>query len=290
MILSAIIALSQLIDTYIRWLAFRDRLQPEQNNKLWCEYVLWAIASIFFYDFLFGMVGINAASYKSVVMPGWLPYFLISLNYSRLIHQIFILGMEIIMSLIQHTLSMILVLENFAGKSISELIILEAVSYLLLFLIFIPLSRKYFMNLLSSGEIFELRPIGLYLAIFPLVIVSGHLIRLADGVLIHSWEERLSRIYLPLLFLFFYRYILDSTKKYLEKRWLKRNKTRLEEQLKTLIKYNDIMEENYQQITVMRHDLRHNYSIILSLLEDNDAEAALKHIKRQKKLLELENK
>ena len=56
------------------------------------------------------------------------------------------------------------------------------------------------------------------------------------------------------------------------------------------MKYNDVMESNYRQITVMRHDLRHNYNIILSLLENNDVEAALKHIERQKMILESKNK
>ena len=290
MLLSSIISLSQLVDTYVRWLAFGNRLKPGQNRELWIEYALWALASVFFYSLLFEMLGINAASYKFVLMLGWLPYFLISLNHSRLIHQIFILGMGIIMSLIQHTFTAIIILENFNWKSHSELITLEATVYLALFLIFLPLVRRYFMNLLSSGEIFDFRPIGLYLAIFPVVIVSGHLIRLADGVLVHSMEERLSRIYLPLLFLFLYRHILDSTKKYLEKRRLERNKVNLEAQLKVLMKYNDVMESNYRQITVMRHDLRHNYNIILSLLENNDVEAALKHIERQKIMLGLENK
>lgn len=288
MFLSYVITISQLFETYIRWLAFRKLLQPEQNRELWKIYSLWALAAMFLYVFLFQMLGINAATYKAVVMLGWLPYFLISLMHSRLIHQVFILSMGIITSLIQHTIGAIIILKIFTDKSESEMILMESVIYLVLFAIFLPLLHKYFTKLLANGEIFDIRPIGLYLAIFPLIIVSGHLIRLADGVLIHSWAERLSRIYLPFVFLFFYRHILNSTNRYIEKRRLSRNKLRLETQLKGLVKYNNAMEESHRQISVMRHDLRHNYNIILSMLENNDVEAALEHIRRQKIRLEQE--
>lgn len=288
MFLSYVIITSQLFETYIRWLAFRKLLQPEQNREVWKIYSLWALAALFLYIFLFQMLGINAATYKAVLMLGWLPYFLISLMHSRLIHQVFILSMGVITSLIQHTISAIIILKVFTDKSESEIIFMEALMYLALFAIFLPLSHKYFTKLLANGEIFDIRPIGLYLAIFPLIIVSGNLIRLADGVLIHSWAERLSRIYLPFIFLFFYSHILNSTNRYIEKRRLSRNKLRLETQLKGLVKYNNAMEESQRQISVMRHDLRHNYNIILSMLENNDVEAALEHIKRQKIRLEQE--
>ena len=289
MTLSFLIVVAQLIDAYIRWLAFTKRLSDEQNRSLWSAFAIWAFVSLILYNFLFELAGVNAATYKFILMAGWLPCFLISLRMSSFIEQIFILGMGAILSLVQHTIVAIIILTKFKFQTDLELILTEATGYLLLFVIFLPLVRKYFMKLLPSVEILELRPIGMYIALFPLVIVSGHLIRLADSVLVHSFEERLSRIYLPLTFLFLYRYILNATKKYYQKLRAEQNKRRLEEQLTSLKSYNDLIVANQTRISVMRHDLRHNYNIISMMLAEGKINAALEHITAQKNKLEREN-
>lgn len=289
MMLPLLIVVAQLIDTYIRWLAFSKRLSDEQNHKLWLAFLSWAFVSFIAYNFLFALAGVNAATYKFVLMAGWLPYFLISLRVSSFTQQIFIIGMGAILSLVQHTTVAIIILAKFKFQTDAELILTEATGYLLLFVIFLPLVRKYFMKLLPSVEILELRPIGMYIAMFPLVIVSGHLIRLADGVLVHSFEERLSRIYLPLVFLFLYRYVLNATKKYYEKLRAEQNKRRLEEQLTNVKSYNDLIVANQTGISVMRHDLRHNYNLISMMLAEGKINAALEHINAQKNKLEREN-
>ena len=119
----------------------------------------------------------------------------------------------------------------------------------------------------------------------PLIISSAHLIRLADGVFVHSLAERLSRIYLPLVFFFMYRYISSAAKNFYELQRLERNKTRLEEQLTALKNYDSLMEANRKKISVMRHDLRHNYNIINTLLEAGDNAKALEHVRKQEESL-----
>lgn len=286
MFLPILIALGQLVDTYIRWLAFSKLELPQLKLKIFAYSAIWSVASIFLYKILFESFGINAATYKAILMLGWLPYFLICLKQvNGLLQHIFVLGMGVICSLIQHTIVAIIILKLLGDKSAEEIILAEAAGYLLLFVIFLPICGRYFINLLPSREFFDLKPIGIYIAILPLIISSSHIIRIADGVLVHSDLERLSRIYLPLVFFFFYRYILNAAKNFYDLQKLERNKQRLEDRLMVLKEYNALAEENQKKISVIRHDLRHNYNLIYTLLESGDIEAAREHIRKQKEWL-----
>ena len=281
-----LIALGQLFDTYLRWLPFSKHESEKSKRKIFFCAACWCVVSIFLYKIFFANFGVNAATYKSVLMVGWFPYFLITLNFSgwKFLQHIFVLGMAAIIALTQHTVTAIIILPNFSGDF--ELIFHEAAIYLLLFLISFPLLKNFFVKLLPSREFFDLRPQGIYIAALPLITVSTHIIRLADGVLVHSSAERLSRLYLPLVFFFFYRYILSATKNFYDMRRLKRNKILLEEKLLELKAYNEWIQENQTQISVMRHDLRHSYNIIHILLENGEVDRALEHIRAQKNLLE----
>ena len=286
MLLPILIALGQLVDAYIRWLAFSKLELPQLKLKIFAYSAIWSVASIFLYKILFDSFGINGATYKAIVMLGWLPYFLICLKkIPGLPQNIFVLGMATICSLVQHTISSAISLKLWEGKIAYELLLNEAAGYLLLFVIFLPICGRYFINLLPSREFFDLKPIGIYIAILPLIISSSHIIRIADGALFHSDLERLSRIYLPLVFFFFYRYILNAAKNFYDLQKLERNKQLLEDRLMTLKEYNALAEENQKKISVIRHDLRHNYNLIYTLLESGDIEAAREHIRKQKEWL-----
>ena len=65
-----------------------------------------------------------------------------------------------------------------------------------------------------------------------------------------------------------------------------RNYQRLEQQLISLKDYNLLMQENQDKIAIMRHDLRHHYRLIYSLLENDAVDEAMKHIETQEKLLD----
>jgi len=288
LILTALIVTAQLIDTYVRRLAFARSISSDVKRQLWLAWFAWSVASFQLYDFIFAEFGVNAATYKPILMLGWLPYFLISWKFIpwSLPSHVFVFGMAAICALVQHTVATSIVLLNFRGLSDANIIIAEATGYLLLYIICLPLYGKYFVKFLPNREFFDMRPIGIYIAVMPLVIISGHLLRIADDILVHSWAERLSRMYLPIVFFFFYRYILSAAKSFYDLQRLEQNKIRLKEQLDALKEYNDDVRENQKFISVMRHDLRHSYNLIYAMLESGNVEKAREHIAAQKVLLE----
>lgn len=247
--LSILIVTAQLTDSYIRWLAFSSKVSCEVKRRLWVTYFIWGVASFFVYNWIFSVFSISAATYKAILMLGWLPYFIIGTRFIPLgmSQHVFVLGMAMICAVVQHTVCAIIILNSFVLKTDSEIILFEAAVYLLLFALFLPICGRCFVKLLPSREFFNQRTIGIYIAVFPLIIVSGHLIRLADGVLVHSLAERISRIYLPVAFFFFYRYIVLSTNNFYAIQQIKRNQERLEAQLFALKEYNALIRENQKK-------------------------------------------
>lgn len=286
--IATLIVLAQLLDAYIRFLAFSDKISAAVRPKLFATSVIWGFFSLALYNLVFFYCGINATTYKAILMLGWLPYFCICKHFIPfgLNQHVFVLGMGAICSLSQHTLSAIVIVSYLSGQSDKEIILLDAAGYLLLFAIFLPIFGQYFRNMLPSREFFDLRPQGIYIALLPHIIIAAPLIQLADNVLVHSWAERLSRIYLPLVFFFFYRYILRAAENFYDLQRLKRNKKRLESQLSALKEYNFLTQESQRQVSIMRHDLRHSYNLIYAMLESGNVSKAREHIITQKFLLE----
>lgn len=286
--IATLIVLAQLLDAYIRFLAFSDKISVDIRPKLFAYSAIWGSASIVLYHLIFIEYGIHATTYKAILMLGWLPYFCICKHFIPfgLNQHVFVLGMGVICSLSQHTLSAIVIVSYLSGQSDKEIILLDAAGYLLLFVIFLPIFGQYFRNMLPSREFFDLRPQGIYIALLPHIIIAAPLMQIADNVLVHSWAERLSRIYLPLLFFFFYRYILRAAENFYDLQRLKRNKKRLEAQISALKEYNLLTQESQQQVSIMRHDLRHSYNLIYAMLESGNVSKAREHIITQEFLLE----
>ena len=286
--IATLIVLAQLLDAYIRFLAFSDKISAAVRPKLFATSVIWGFFSLALYNLVFFYCGISATTYKAILMLGWLPYFCICKHFIPfgLNQHVFVLGMGAICSLSQRTLSAIVIVSYLSGQSDKEIILLDAAGYLLLFAIFLPIFGQYFRNMLPSREFFDLRPQGIYIALLPHIIIAAPLIQLADNVLVHSWAERLSRIYLPLVFFFFYRYILRAAENFYDLQRLKRNKKRLESQLSALKEYNFLTQESQRQISIMRHDLRHSYNLIYAMLESGNVSKAREHIITQEFLLE----
>ena len=76
-------------------------------------------------DFIFNSIGITATTYKAIMMLGWLPYFLICMIYIPLglPQHIFVLGMGAILSPVQHTISAMIIVPTFTGRSDEEIIL-----------------------------------------------------------------------------------------------------------------------------------------------------------------------
>ena len=172
------------------------------------------------------------------------------------------------------------------GNSDTEIILIQIEIVVGIFLFLLPIERNFFKKIWLPKDFFDLRPQSIYVSILPLIILLAHFIRLADDVLVHSWTERFSRIYLPFIFLFFYRYILETSRMFYKTKRFQNLQLKMKDRLLELRNYNKFLTETQDDIRTMRHDLRHAYKLIYALLTDGEIKKAQEFIITQKLILE----
>jgi len=280
-LISVVLTMTQLFDAYLRYLAFRDGMDKRERNRLWRFFFAWGLLDgALLYCWLFHSMGITVAPYKAVLMLGWIPYLVIFMSIVRgqAVQHLFVFGMSAVWGFLQHNWSNIAVALFLKDSPEEVVLITHASLYLLWSLLAWPLERRLFSNLMPSKEFFDLRPLGIYIALLPLIILSGHLLLLADGRLWHSWTERLSRIYLPLVFFFFYRYILIASKKFYSGQRADRKHQLLHGQLSSLEGYSRLMKKNDEQVSFLRRKIEQDYRIIYDMLEKGELAKARKMV------------
>ena len=288
-VISILLVIVQISDSYLRYLAFSRKAIKSEIRQLWLKISIYSIFCFFAYFAIFSHFGVIPIAYKLVLMIGWIPFFAISVKYVKisLLQHFFIFGMAAIWNLMNHSVTSIIDVIFFESESQISIYTYHALIYLTIFVILLPIERKCFVNLLPRENFFDEQPYGKYIVLFPFVITFGILILWTDNHLFHSWQERISRMYLPFAFFLFYRYVLSANKEIYEKQKTVRYNQRLKEQLSTLKEYNELIQRNQQQITILRHDMRHDYRLIYAMLQDGNIEKVLEHIKIKENVLNL---
>ena len=77
------VTLLQLADAYLRYLAFRDRMEKAEIRRLWKHFALWGLFSSGLYGWMFYQMGVVVAAYKIALMLGWIPYLAIFMHTVR---------------------------------------------------------------------------------------------------------------------------------------------------------------------------------------------------------------
>ena len=284
------ITLMNLIGAYLRYLPFSQKLSKNQIHLLWKRLFGWSIFSTIILLVIFMEFEIEVFIYKIILFFIWIPYVLISFTVikNKYYQHLFVMGMQGIWVLFLHTLSgstiMVLQENNFINND--NLAELELIFYFIFFVILLPAEKKLFINMLPSEEFFKIKRLSKYISILPLIMFIGYSSLMMNDFLFQTWSERISRLILLFVFFIIYRAIMATSKYAYENFVNNRNYQRLEQQLISLRDYNLLMQENQEKIAIMRHDLRHHYRLIYSLLENNEIPKAMEHIKNQENLID----
>ena len=283
-----LIVLILLADSYLRFLPFSARLDDEIKRRLRRRQLVCSIVAVPIIANIFLVNGIIAASFKAVLMLGWIPYVLIQVLTvkGKTLQHIYIVGMFGLWCLLQHNWASILDVVFWLDRPESVILIIHSIEYLILFVVLLPLERRCFLTLLPADAFFENRPQSYYIAVMPFVFGFGHLLLWADERLLHSWGERLSRLYLLPVFLFLWRYILAGAQRFFEHRRTMRESRMMEEQLSALERHNRAMRDNQRQMEELQKNLRAEYEMIARRLRSGDLDGVREHISRQDALID----
>ncbi len=282
-ILTALVVLIQLADFYLCYLSFREELTVTERRSLWLKFALCGVVFGIIFGWAFARFGISAPLYKFILMTGWLPWLAIQILSVRreLTQHFFVFSMMKIWCVMQHNWAAIIAV--LVGLDAPQFIIVHAVTYLLLFVLCLRIERRFFAKMLPPKKFFD--DYGKIVAVLPLVMIFGVLILWAQEPLIHTWQERFSRFYLPFVFFFIYRHIMLTTEQLQEQRRTEQNLRRTKDQLAALGEYNRLMQESRDAVAVMRHDLRHSYRLLYMMLLSGKVDAAKDYLEAQEKSL-----
>lgn len=285
--ISLAIVFLHLASAYLRFFVFRGGMPADLTMRLWRRLALWSAIHLAFYLLFFSSGGITVFSYKAALMLGWVPFLAIFTATVRRNpwQHIFVFGLSAIWSFFLHSLSSLVTSFFLDGSAPVFFMTVQAWLCLLLFLLLLPLALRYFGNLQPSAFFFASSPHGRYLASLPLVILVMPLLLSADGELIPSLRERISCLFLPIGFFFLYRASLLAAQQSLEHLDSLRAAARLKARLAFLDEHQRQLLQSHEELSVLRHDLRHNYRLLCAMLEAGEAERAVEYIDAQEQQL-----
>ena len=273
----------QLSNSYLRYLPFSGKITDEEITKLRRGFLICAVASCICYSFLFLRYGITAPLYKNILIFGNFQWVIISVWAIRrsIFQHIFVFGMAGIWTLIVHNFDAIIIVAIFETER--EIIFANSVLYLILFAVSLPLAKKFFVKLLPPEKFFE--DYGNFVAFLPFIMTVGVILLWAQEPLIHTWQERFSRFYLPFAFLMFYQHIYKTTEQIQERRRTAQSLRLMKEQINALSEYNLLIQENNEKVLVMRHDLRHTFRLLYMMIQEKKFDDAKEYLRKEEKSL-----
>lgn len=281
------ITLIQIAAFYLRYYAFRDQLTPPQQRKLWQKIAGLGIICVGFYTLLFSYTNIVVATYKAILLIGWIPYqfFLMdALPRQRLSHT-FIVSMSFLWNFITHSISCIIIALFFIHCTERVVLQAEAAIDLITYLILLPLSRKLFTDLLHTFARFTRPLVRLYISILPFIMTVGYVAMISDEIMWHTWEERLARLLLPVAFVFTYHYIMGTAKQIYQRKRLQHNKSIMKQELLYLEEARLLAADNKNHVQKQLSSLLETYEQLRQLINDGNLEEAKAYIEQQEEKL-----
>lgn len=279
--------LTQLSDAYLRYLPFSREISEPDVAELANRYLIWSVLGFAINVFL-ADDGVSYRAYKlSMLVFGWLPYFLLSMTVirSRVAQHVFVLGMQSLWCFMLHAFGGICVALIY-GKMSEEHLILQLIFYLLLFVAFLKVEQKFFTRLLPASQLLEDKSLKWSMSILPLAIFLGMTIQIAEVTFVTTWQERFSRLSFPIFFLLMYRALSMSTNQIVEVQRQEQRASFLNRQMESLREHNELMQKSQQEVATLRQDLDKSYCVIDGLLEAGQITKAMKYISLQSKLLD----
>ena len=295
-IISLFVCILQFCGAYLRYLSISPYITARERRNLFRLFgVLAALSFTLSMLVTLAHPPFIAHGYKFSLLFGALPWvavFFLVIPH-RHTEQVFVLGMVACWVFLLHTGSSMIcsfLIPGFEGEHLPPflLAVYEAVVYLLLYLGLLPMELRLFRTLLPPDALpfFRETPFRWGIALLPLLVMFMPFALLVDLNFVHSWQERISRMALPLIFFFLYRSILHTASRYKQEMLLARRERLLLHETEFLRNYTRLMQEGQERLRILRHDMRHQYRLLYALIANGESEKAMQHIEGQEAALD----
>lgn len=284
---SIFIALSiiclQLEGAWMRYLPFRDACTGRERERLWRRLMLASLLMFLLYVGSFYRWGIVAATYKAVLILGWIPHQLVlmlSLR-GRLLEHILVWSTYSLWGFILHSVSNVAVALFLMGREEELVLMVHSMLFSLWFLLTLPVARRCFLSLLPAFDFFKSPRVRLYTALLPFFLLLGFLVLIADSRLWHTPEERFSRILLPVGFFLAYHWLLKAARQLYEQQRLEQQSVIMAQEAAYLEEGKKLSEGTRKATQSQRENLLATYDTLTRLIEEDKTAEARQLIARQ---------
>lgn len=281
LVLAFLLAFSLLPPVYIRYVPFQTIIAPRTKRTLIGTYSV-----IFLCEFL----GMGTAFYTDALTPTWLsckfflmfawiPYFLVNLCLIRpyIPQHIFILGMQSIYMISMHTLSMNIVLSFVPANQFNAYIIAHEALYIVLFILFLPIIRWFFLKIFLQHQAIHRPYIWKYCCLIPFLIsVNQGFFMASPSPLsqLYIWPRFFNALAGITLAMAVYQGISHLSQRLI----IHKENILLQNRLQQLRQYARSLDASYRRMSVLRHDTRHQIRILSALLQEKNTDEALTFI------------
>ena len=271
--------LMQLGGAYLRYLPFRSSMSPAERRRLWKFLLAYSFAAFGMVLLLVEQRGLSFDTYKQVFVPGWLPYVAIAALLIRRSWEkhVFVCGMQALWGFMLHAFAGMGVSLLYGGVTAERLPVNLALC-LVLFALSFPYAKKIFTGL-SAFDFPKDPALRLCVTFLPLGLLLNALLPVVRVTFLPDWGSRLTRLFIPVFFFLIYSVAAEVHRRTAEQRALILANLRMEKRRNELLRQARAMEEHARRLSVLRHDLRHDYRLIYALLEAGDDENARRHIR-----------
>ncbi len=281
LILAFLLAFSLLPPAYIRYVPFQTIIAPRTKHTLIGTYSV-----IFLCEFL----GMSTAFYTDALAPTWLfckfflmfawiPYFLANLCLIRpyIPQHIFILGMQSIYMISMHTISMNILLSWVPASQFDAYIVAHEALYILLFILFLPVIRWFFLKIFLQHQAIHRPYIWKYCCLIPFLIsVNQGFFMASPSPLsqLYIWPRFFNALAGITLAMAVYQGISHLSQRLI----IHKKNILLQNKLQQLRQYARSLDASYRNMSVLRHDTRHQIRILSALLQEKNTDEALAFI------------
>lgn len=278
--------LIQLAGAYLRYLPFRSGMSSGERQRLWRYLLGWSLVGFGATLTFLHWAGLSLGTFKLSFLFGWILYVAISLWLIRRPPHAHILvcGMQALWGFMLHSFAGMAIWLRY-GSNGSEFLTVHLLCYILFFALVFPLAKHIFTALLQDPFPKD-RVLRLCVALLPSAVYLGTALPIVRLTFLPSFGGRMTRLFLPVFIFLFYSIIVEANRRTQRQRALVLANLRMERNRKELLEEAKQLEENAQYISVLRHDLRHNYRLIHALLTAGDEENALRHIRAMQERFE----
>ena len=273
----------QLEGAWMRYLPFRAACGPGERACLWRRLGLVSLLMLLSYIYIFYHWGIVAASYKAVLILGWIPHQLVLMLSlpGRLLEHTLVWSMYSLWGFTLHSVSNVAVAHFLMGQAEEVVLTVHSLLFSLWFFLSLPLGRHCFLSLLPAFGFFTGRLVRLYTAWLPFFILLGFLVLIADSRLWHSPEERLSRILLPVGFVLAYHWLLKAARRLYDQQRLEQQAAIMAQEAAYLEESKRLSESTRLATRSQRENLLSTYEELARLIGEDRIEEARRLIARQ---------